>query len=526
MNLADKDLYYDVAVVGGGHNGLAAACYLAGKGKRVVVLEACLKVGGMSAAEYAIPEAPEHLIHTGATEFASLRTNNVVEELQLKRHGFEMIEAEASYAYLHTDGSSLVFWRDIKKTVEEIKKYSEKDAGAYVEFITMLGKMMSVIGPLMRADPSRPGIKTIFQVLNAARKNRKVGGELLALATGSAFQIVDERFEHPAVRSAIAGFAGGAGPIARDSSGLGFMLLAILHIFGFARPKGGMQTLPDAMVSRLKELGGDVFVEAKVEEIVAEKNKVKGVRLQDGRFINAKAVVASCHPKVALPMVTDGEIPQKFLKRVKHVPTCEHGSSPFRIDLALSGKVNYKDHQAERKDGLDLRIPVTMVGSMETVLENFDAASRGELPVDPYIWFVIPTALDPSQAPEGQDVLYLYPTAFPANPRGGWFNVKEKAVNIVLGWTRDVIADIDSLEIGRRVETSEELAHRLNVPGGSFVHIDVSLLRSASMRPAAGLSGELPVKGLFFGGAGAAPGGGVSGLPGRIASQRVLRFLK
>lgn len=526
MPTPDLSTEFDVAIVGGGHNGLVAGCYLAADGNRVIVLEAQSKIGGMASSGNLIPGAPNHIVHSCALELASIRAGTVPQDLQLERHGYEAILNDPAYVYLHNDGSSLALWKDVGKTVAEIKKYSAKDAGAYVDFVTTLGALAKIVGPIMRADPQKMGLKNLSNVLREAFKHRKLKDELLAFATGTAAQIAEERFENPAVRSALVGFAGGAGPVDRDSSGFGYLLVAIMHGMGFARVKGGMQKLSDAMASRLKELGGEIRIEAPVSEIVAEKGVVRGVRLDGGDFIAAKAVIGAVHPKVAINLVTPGEFDSRLKTRVKHAPTCGHGSSPFKIDIALSGIADFGEFQKQRKDDVDLRKPTTMFGDWETAIENFQAASRNEMPEDPYIWLVAPSSVDPSLAPDGQDVLYIYPTAYPAHPKGGWNSVRDQAVDQVMGWTRSIISNVDELEIGRRVETADQLEERLNVPGGSYVHVDVSLLRSGSMRPAAGLSGDMPVNGFFLGNAGGPGGGGVSGVPGTIAAGRVKRFLK
>jgi phytoene dehydrogenase-like protein len=160
------------------------------------------------------------------------------------------------------------------------------------------------------------------------------------------------------------------------------------------------------------------------------------------------------------------------------------------------------------------------------VLENFAAAARGEVPTLPYMWIATPSATDPSQAPAGQDIVYLYPPAMPVAPRDGWDAIRDTAVLRTIAHASQYIAGLDTMEIGRRVETSADLATRLNVLNGCVLHLDTSIFRSSTLRPAAGLGREtLPVAGLYFGGAGIHPGGGVTGMPGKIAAGRVKRFL-
>ncbi len=524
MNKLDR---YDVTIVGGGHNGLAAACYLAKAGKKVIVLEALAKAGGMASSGYAIPQAPQHLVHTCALDLMSLRVHPMVpKELDLERHGFHTVEMTPGYAYLHPDGSSLVFWRDPEKTAAEIRRFSATDAESFLRFMKVIDVFIDMAVPMMRVDPAKKNIGTKLRVLRTALLNRKLRPDLMALITGSAYQAILEKFEHPVTISAMCALTGAAGPVTAEGSGIFFALLGFLHRFGVGRVIGGMQALPDAMVARLQELGGEVMTSAAVTEIIAEGGKVQGVRLHDGRIIHSRAVIASCHPKMALDMVTPGAIEKHLLTRVAMAPANAHGASPLRVDLALSTQVSVRRHEAWRNDGLSLRKCVLLIGTAEAVLENFSASARGEVPTLPYMWITAPSAVDPGQAPPGQDIVYLYPPAMPVNPREGWDAIRAKTADQVIEQASHYMDGLTSHEIGRRVEASPDLAKRLNVHNGCVTHLDTSALRSNTLRPAYGLGGDtLPVAGLYFGGAGIHPGGGVNGMPGRLAASRVRRFL-
>ena len=347
----------------------------------------------------------------------------------------------------------------------------------------------------------------------------------MALITASAYQAARERFEHPITISAMCCLTGAAGPITNDGTGIYFALLGFLHRFGVGRVVGGMHKLTEAMAARLTELGGDIVTSARVAEIIAEGGEARGVRLTDGRFIEARAVIASVHPKMALEMVTPGAIDRRLLTRVALAPANAHGASPLKVDLALKGQVSIARHEAMRPDGLSLRKSVLLIGTEEAVLENFRSSARGDVPRLPYMWITAPSAVDPTQAPPGQDVAYLYPVAMPVNPREGWDAIRERVGQQVIEQANEYMAGLTTLEIGRRIEAAPDLAKRLNVHNGCVVHIDTSTTRSGLMRPALGLGGDtLPVKGLFLGGAGIHPGGGVNGLPGRIAANRVQRY--
>lgn len=526
MTLSNAE--FDVLIVGGGHNGLTAGCYLAAEGNKVMVLEALGKVGGMASSGYLIPEAPEHLVHPCALDMMSMRVHaHVPLELELDRHGFQAVEYSPGYVYLHPDGTSVVFWRDPNRTAEEIRRYSPRDADAYLAFVKVLDAFIDMALPMMRADPAKFNLGTKLKVLGTVLRNRKLKPELMALMTGSAYQAALERFEHPVTTSAMCALTGLAGVITADGSGIYYALVAFLHRFGVGRVIGGMQKLSDALRSRFEELGGTVMTSASVAEIVAVDGKVRGVRLVDGQEFHARAVVASCHPKVALEMVTPGAIEQQLLTRVAMAPANAHGAGPVKLDLALNGQISVPRFEAMRGDGIDLRKACLLIGTAEAVLENFAASARGEVPRLPYITFAAPSAVDPSQAPSGQDVLYIYPPAMPVNPIEGWDALRERVADQLISQVSEYIEGVNEHTIiGRRLEAAPDFTARLNTVNGCVVHIDTTTLRSSSMRPAHGLGGDtLPVEGLYLGSAGIHPGGGVNGMAGRLAAQRAKRYL-
>ena len=519
---------YDVAIVGGGHNGLAAACYLAAEGRKVVVVESLPKVGGMASSGYLIPDAPQHLIHPCALDLMSLRVHPMMPlELQLERHGFRQVEMSPGYVYLHPDGSSLVFGRSAEQTAAEIRRYSERDATEFLSLMQLVNVFIDLAIPMMRVDPAQRNLGAKWQALKVLLKNKHLKPEVMGLIGSPAYTSIVERFEHPVTVSALCCLLGAAGPITAEATGVYFALLGFIQRFGLGRAVGGMQTLPDALAARLKELGGELRVNTPVAEIVARDGRVQGLRLGDGHLLQARSVIAAVHPRVALQMVTPGAIERRLLTRVALAPANGHGGAPMKVDLALRGQVRATRHEAARPDKLSLRQSVLLIGTAEAVLDNFRCAARGEVSKLPYLWATAPSAVDSTQAPAGQDVVYLYPVAMPLEPREGWDAIRGQVTQMVIDQTEDYLPGIKDLEIGRRMEAAPDFASRLNLPNGCVVHIDTGATRSSTMRPAFGLGGDtLPVAGLFLGGAGIHPGGGVSGLPGRIAAGRVKRYLK
>lgn len=199
-----KNQNYDVVIVGGGHNGLSAACYLAEAGKKVVVIEGREKIGGMASSGYLIPEAPQHLIHPCALDLMSLRVHPMMpQELQLERHGFRQVEMAPGYVYLHPDGHSLVFWRDPAKTAAEIRRFSEHDATEFLALMRLIDAFMDMAIPMMRVDPSQRNLGAKWEALKAVLRNRHLKPEIMALIGSPAYVSIMERFEHPVTQSAL-----------------------------------------------------------------------------------------------------------------------------------------------------------------------------------------------------------------------------------------------------------------------------------------------------------------------------------
>jgi phytoene dehydrogenase-like protein len=514
----------DVVVIGAGHNGLVAGGYLAKAGLRVAVVEAAATPGGMTASGPFIPEAPGPIVNSCAVDIISLLHSRIPAELQLREHGLQLVKTDPAYVSLHPDGSSLALWRDLARTAAEIGRYSRADARAFLEFTDLLDVVIGAVLPVLGVDFGRPDPKALWASTKVAAKNRTRLGDIAALLTGSATSAAEERFEHPVTKGALVNIAAGAGPVDVPGSGLGFLLLALIGRVGVGRPIGGMQSLTDALVSSLRASGGLVTTGAPVAEILHAGRRVRGVRLEDGRVVEARSVVATCDPWVTLrQLVGDDVVDRKTAARLDFAPANGSGSV-FKIDMALRAQIAALQHA---RPDVDMRMPSLMLGTEESVRESYAAAARGELPDDPNVWVVSPSGVDPSQAPEGQESLYIYALAAPVHPRDGWDVQRTPAADSILAKVGKYIGPLEEAEIGRLVETPEDLGTRLRVRNGCITHVDMGLMRSGPLRPTIGLgSGKTPLDGLVLGGSGMHPGGGVTGLPGRTAATRAVRYLK
>jgi phytoene dehydrogenase-like protein len=263
-----------------------------------------------------------------------------------------------------------------------------------------------------------------------------------------------------------------------------------------------------------------------VAEILIEDGKTRGVRLADGRVVRAGVVIATCDPRTAFDLATPEGIERRMRVRMEHAPAGRANVVPFLANIAMAGPLRLRRHQQLRTDGADLNKAVGLIGTPEEVRQSFAFAKRGDVPTRHAVSVTPLSNSDPTQAPAGESLAYIYLPAVPVVAREGWNAARERLMASVIAQISEFYEGFDS-EIGRFVEAPPDRAARLNVTNGCVTHIDFAASRSGSKRPAYGLGGPGPVvPGFFLGGAGIHPGGGVSGLPGKIAAHRVLRYLK
>ncbi|HEY1971923.1 MAG TPA: NAD(P)/FAD-dependent oxidoreductase [Pseudonocardia sp.] len=518
----------DVLVIGAGHNGLTAANYLADAGRSVIVVEAAEAIGGMTASSALIPAAPGHVVNSCAADLLFWQISPVATELGLAEHGLRTIEVDPSYLYLHPDGASIAVWRNPAKTAEEIRRFSAKDAQAYLEYARFLDALSDIMLPFMRVNPARPEPAGLLPVLRGALKHRRELRRFGHFLIASGEETIAQRFEHPVTQALLYCIAAGANPIGTAGTSVTHMFLSGLHRGGSARPVGGMQAIPEALASRLRSVGGRVFTGSPVAEIVVRGGRVRGLLLSDGRELHAReAVIASCDPRTALGrLLPAGSLSAELTNRVHHIPSSSAGAGAMKSDLALSGRLRLGRHERWRGDRLDLRKPAALIGTPEGISRGYARSAAGLVPEPEEIalWPVIVNAVDPGQAPDGQDSLYLFATNMPLRPDGGWDNWEKQAADNMVTQAASFYDGIHELEIGRWVETPELAARRTGATNGTAMHVDHLLLSQGPLRPAAGLGGvRTPVDGLLLGGAGIHPGGGVTGLPGRLAAKTLLR---
>jgi phytoene dehydrogenase-like protein len=524
MHVKKSDHVSDVVVVGAGHNGLVAAAYLVKAGFDVTVVEASATVGGMISTNPVIDGAPGHLINEGGIQASLFRATDIERDFDLQRYGFKQLIADPFHVHLDPDGPSLAFWCDPVKTAAEIRHFSPHDAKNYLEFANQLDAAMDFAMPFMLGHPTRPNPRAVMNAIPRALRRRKDLAPLISFFTTSHAEVIEERFDHPLVRGALASMPPFCW-MTQDGTGWALIYIAMCHRTNSARFEGGTGALTNALHAWLQDHGTTVRTSARVKELMTDGGAVTGVRLDTGEELRAARVMASCSPKATLSrLLPKGLLPDHLQRRADRIPTNVLETTTLKIDVAVSGRLDLPRHNAWRKDGLDLCRPIVSWQTYEEHLAAWDDVVGRRWPsVIPFIG-IVPSRIDPTQAPDGQDTFWLWSGITPKNPEQPWEEVRDAIGDRVLKECATVYEGLDSLEIGRRVFQAPDIEERFNVPDGNVYHVEPVGMRFGPLRPAQGFGEyETPVPGLWITGAGTHPTGGISGIPGMVAAKTMIK---
>lgn len=516
-------------VIGGGHNGMVAACYLAKAGQDVTVLEAYPTIGGMSATNAIFPQAPHHLVNEGGLDVTLLRCANIIRELELEKFGFGQIVPDPPYAYLQPDGSSLCIWRDPVRTAQEIKYFSPRDAKAYIEFVESISLMMEFVIRFMRSHPIRMNfLDMAIGLAKMLMHPTKLWG-LTRFISSSHAEYIEEHFESNMVRGPLASMVPFLPP-RTEATGWALIYYAVIHGVGVSRIVGGSGGLTDALARCLTAHGGKIRTSAKVHQIIVENERVRGVELVDGERVYADVIISAANAKLTLlDMLPKGLLPYKEQVQANNIPVCNYRASSFKIDVALREQVKMTRHQVWRAKHLsdsatDLRVPGHCSVTYDEYVKGWDDCAVGQLPNPLHNFAIFPAHVDPTQAPKGQDVLWYWGGVAPTHPTEPWSTLKDRAQREVYGYLSDFYDDIEGIEIARRVMSPDDIAERFNVPFGHVYHVDTHMSRFGMFRPSPSFADyTTPIDGLFLSGASMHPCAGIAGIPGQLAAKVAIR---
>lgn len=528
MYMRSKDDSADVIIIGAGHNGLTAGCYLAKAGLDVLVLEANDQTGGMTATNATLPEAPEHLFNEGAIQLTGVfRLSGIAQELDLPRYGLKEVAVDPAHIQLGPDGSSLGIWRDRERTIRELTRFSRKDAQAWRELSETVDAIMPTVLAYMNGHPTR--VLSYDLIRSLAGTVRRPGrlAPLLHFLTASHTEMLDELFESELPKGALAAMAAFQRMEADMTAAVAIIYLGVVQRIPNAMPVGGTGELPKALQRCLEAHGGRVRTSAPVAEIVVEGRRATGVRLENGEVLQARTgVISACNVKVALTeLLPEGALTDRMLKRAHDIPITKTQATSLKINVALKGKLSMKRFAELREDGLDPTGYLVAWHTLEEQTRAWNELCRGDWPETvPVSCSISPTHVDPTQAPEGQDTLWLWSGVIPVHPRKPWEEVRDEIGQKVLADAARYYEGLDSLEIGRTVLGGPDLEERFNAPWGNVYHVDPLPSRFGPLKPALGLGGyKTPIDGFYLSGAGTHPTGGVCALPGKLAAETLMR---
>jgi phytoene dehydrogenase-like protein len=522
---------YDAIVVGGGHNGLVAAAYLARDGLRTLLCEAREVVGGAAVTER--PFGPDYRV-TSLSYVVSLLPPAVVRDLDLARHGYE-VYPQGPYFAPHARGTYLELADDPARRRAEVAKFSARDADALERWDAWMGKLAGVLGPLLSTVPPRLGSKRPADLADQLRLAWRLRGldtrgaaDVTRLFTLSIADLLDEFFESPELQAvlAVSGVIGTwAGPRAPGTA----YVMAHHHIgdvgdghlgsWGF--PRGGMGGVTQAMAAAARALGAEVRTSAPVRRITTSGGRVTGVVLDGGEELAAEVVVAATHPRITfLEQLDRAELPEEFVADIERWKT---RSGTVKVNLAVDRLPEFA-----ARPGFDPQVhggTIVLAESLDDMEAAFQDAAAGRPSALPFADVCIPSVFDRTLAPEGHHIVSMFTQWVPHTWAGKPMDQELEAhADRVVARFEAVAPGFTDSVLFRQVIGPYQMEHEYGLVGGNIFHGELSASQLFHTRPAAGYADyRTPVRGLYQAGSATHGGGGVTGIPGRNAAGQVRR---
>ena len=525
---------YDAVIVGGGHNGLTTAAYLAQAGLKTLVLERREIVGGCCVTEEIAPGCKA----STTSYIASMLRPEVIKDLKLADHGLRMVPCDPAIQVAFPDGRVVPWWASRERAVEEFHKYSARDAKTFVHVDNKLKKLAHYLQPFFLEPPpeldtqSFAGWSDLFRVVKRFKgiTSQEIA-ELISFVTGSLREFLDRNYESETIKTLFLAnnvYGKHGGPYQPGTAiGLLFHLLSggEHELQGFyGHVMGGMGAISNALAAAGQKLGVEIRTSCSVEQIDVRDGDLRGVVLEDGSEIHARMVFSNADPKrTFLGLIPERELPAAFVHAIRGI---RMAGPCAKVNLALSEEPRFTGTPSTHT-ALE-RTFYTIVPSLEFAERCYDIAKFGQIPDELWVDCVIASNADASLAPAGTHIMTCFVQYVPYQlHEGNWDDKRELLGDRVLRKIAEHAPNVAGAVIARQVLTPLDLERTYGLTEGNIFHGDLTLEQMFFMRPVAGWAKyRTPIHGLYLCGAGAHPGGGVTGAPGHNAAKQALRDLK
>ena len=523
---------YDAIIIGGGHNGLVCAAYLAKAGRRVLVLERRHVLGGAAVSEELYPG----FTFSVASYVVSLFRPHIIRELELAQHGYEVIPLDCTFTPSHED-QGLARWGDWDKTRQEVSRISRYDAEIYPEFartMTLISRFTKEVIDYPAPDITSWHPRQLQAIWRLGKALRALGPEMMhlntKLLTMSAVDFLHMWFKHERLVApmSISGIIGTFQGV--RSPGTAYVLLhhymgeldGVFRSWGFS--KGGTGGVSMAIARAARHYGAEIRTESPVTRIMTKQGRTHGVVLENGDTYEAPTVVSNADPRVTTRLVGEEHLPESYVTGIRRF---KFRGSSGKVNLALDRLPTF----ACRPDGvLHLKGDITIAPGLDYLERAYDTAKYGAFSEHPFIDIVIPTLTDPTLAPPGKHIMSCFVQYAPYHLREGaedWPNQREAFGDAVVNKIEEYAPGFKDSILFRQVLTPWDIEQKIGLSEGNIFQGELSLEQLLFQRPVAGYADyRTPIHGLFLCGSGTHPGGGIIGSGGELAAKTILKQAK
>ena len=522
----------DAIIIGGGHNGLVCANYLAMAGKKVKIFESRGIIGGAAVTE----EFHPGFRNSVASYTVSLLNPKVISDLELNKYGLQIVHRKVNNFWPHKNGNCLAFLLDDNELRKEISQFSIEDSKALDRYFRDINMVADLIREFLLETPPNvgSGIKEIFKTIKFGNRLRKLSIEdqriVMDVFTKSVSDFLNNYFENQYVKGAFA-FDGIVGNYASsETPGSAYVLMH--HAFGevngvrgvWGHAIGGMGSITDAMSKSAAAKDVEIELGTSVKRVIIKNNKACGVLLDNGDMEEAKIIVSNLNPSLLYnQLIGEGELPLDFSRRMKNY---KNGSGTFRMNVALDKLPEFTCLNNQLRTNLDyLTGGIIIAPTCEYIDKAYLDSKLNGWSKEPIVEMLIPTTLDKTLAPEGKHVASLFCQQF--DPDVDWDSNREEVADLIIDTVEIYAPGFKNSILGKQIFSPLDLERVFGLVKGDIMHGNMSLDQIFSARPMIGYGNyRSPIKNLYLCGAGTHPGGGVTGAPGHNAAYEILKDFK